>query len=145
MGPPPQRFHTPAGHYSNPLDNVHATTMAPTVGQSARGFIIRWVQSSSTTTMSSSPAAVSSPRMQLIKLTGSSVKVFRVCAGRLPHPGRLQHLRQPAVCIRVRVRSKPKKVGFGRLHGIQEMANMELFIQCCPPSIKIRSGRTRID
>ena len=88
--------------------------LAPTVGLSARGFIIRWVQSSSTTTMSSSPGAVSSPRMQLmqlIKLTGSSVKVFRVCAGRLPHPGRLQHLRQPAVCIRVRVRSEPKKLG----------------------------------
>ena len=28
MGPPPQRFHAPLGHYSNPLDNVHVATMA---------------------------------------------------------------------------------------------------------------------
>ena len=27
MGPPPQRFHTPAGHYSNPMYNVHVATM----------------------------------------------------------------------------------------------------------------------
>ena len=27
MGPPP-RFHMPAVHYSNPMDNVHAATMA---------------------------------------------------------------------------------------------------------------------
>ena len=27
MGPQPNRFHTPDGHYSNPMDNVHAATL----------------------------------------------------------------------------------------------------------------------
>ena len=27
MGPQPNRFHTLEGHYSNPMDNVHAATM----------------------------------------------------------------------------------------------------------------------
>ena len=27
MGPPPGKFRTPEGHYSNPMDNVHAATL----------------------------------------------------------------------------------------------------------------------
>ena len=26
--PPPFRFHTPPGHFNNPMDNVYATTLA---------------------------------------------------------------------------------------------------------------------
>ena len=43
--PPPSRFHTPPGHFNNPMDNVYAATLALDripLGNSPREIETRW-------------------------------------------------------------------------------------------------------